>query len=221
MANRPFTDLYDYVLPYVPSVEPALVDFHIRRVTREFCRRTTLWRQVFSVNTVAAQADYQLLPYGASIAPLPTGSIGEPYSILSVEYNGQPLPPIPEDYRPRASRRSEQGTPSGYFSPSARIITLYPVPTAVAPLTVEAVMVLTLEPTTAEMPEFLVEDYREVLADGTLSSLKMLNGKPWYDMEGATIAGQRFTRAVLALRSKLRDAGQPNSSTFRGPRFGK
>lgn len=75
MATQPFSVLYDYVLPYVPAVDTPLVDYHIRRVVREFARRTTLWRRLINFTTVAGTAEYLLQPYDAEIC-VPTGEAG-------------------------------------------------------------------------------------------------------------------------------------------------
>ena len=71
------------------------------------------------------------------------------------------------------------------------------------------------------MPEFLFVDYREIIADGVIASLKILGNKPWFDPEGAVIYNRRYVNAVQGIRAKLRDANQPNVSTMRGPRFGR
>lgn len=401
MATRPFSDLYDYILPYVPSAETPLVDFHIRRVTREFCRRTTLWRRRIELTTEAGVADYILSPYDAALPgggvgsggsvgawtlvhetdvpvdflvtsqpnngfadyyhdesrlvvhvngdlgdtglafrfnmgvpgvgvqtrltftpafteegsynfiergnfiegsvqplafgaqffsplvpgsedneqgyfsgeyssngyqywtpdPLEFGFVGEvlpidyfrfsqggvsggpsfllfeatievrasggepdicdPYSIISVVCDGRQIAPIEESARKPYGDRPLQAKPRAWYQPSARVLHLYPAPDAAYPITVDLVCALTMEPTLNVMPEFLLVDYREVIADGVISSLKMLNGKPWYDPEGAREAGLRFRQTTQAIRSRLRDAYQPGSFVARGPRFGR
>lgn len=69
MATRPFSVVYDYVLPYVPGVEPRLVDSHIRMATREFLRRTLLWRKSIQIQTVPGEREYVLQPFSASNPP--------------------------------------------------------------------------------------------------------------------------------------------------------
>lgn len=385
MALRQFSEMYDLILPYVPAVELPLVDYHIRRVTREFCRRTTLWRRRVNITTQAGVNDYLLSPYDAAdqvegasttgwvpvadqstvsvtltsgigsapgwyvnqmgdyaiewatsgtfgevgnpvswtvqVSPpapirvnvenfyesfpsvvydphtslfvpsmfefdggayffnatpqepfggdigvfqsgfLPSnmtagesaavsyinyyqGNAGEvnsyatgrvtfdvfvqgnpvicdPYSIISVVCDGRPLPVLPEDRRLPHGARPNDGTPRAWYSPSARVVHLYPTPAGEHELEVDIVCALTMFPHNPVMPEFLFVDYREVIADGVVASLKMLGNKPWFDPEGAAIFGRRFASAVNGLRAKLRDGNQPNASVMRGPRFGK
>lgn len=420
MPTRPFSELYDLVLPYVPAVETPLVDYHIRRVTREFCRRTTLWRRRVTITTQPGVNDYLLAPYdaangtpgggagggtggsggsgggdpawvpagqqafisnsggggdeviaydpntsiltvvsspeysdssnavyasvrigqmgvgyltrltflpiyfqggisewsefsyvsgtylpvtvqsfftafsgsggtqieffnqsfdsgdgvirewtptplvftngGESPEPVPidefqfqqgyasetsstvafnalveifTGGtdpepepepdpdICDPYSIISVVCDGRPLPALPEDRRDPYGARPADGQPRAWYSPSARVVHLYPTPAAVHNVVVDVVCALTMTPTVPAMPEFLFVDYREIIADGVIASLKALGNKPWYDPEGASQYARRYANAVQGIRGKLRDGNQPNVSTARGPRFGR
>lgn len=377
MALRQFSEMYDLILPYVPAVELPLVDYHIRRVTREFTRRTTLWRRQVTITTQPGVNDYLLAPYDAAEAPDLTGggswvpladqtavtisppvvtgasggtayatlqpdmsiewanyeeqtdpmswaitvtppapirmsvvsfyeswvngrltassfninggsntynlallqpfgdssgnfqdsfypeqvgsdgswnvhsisftqghssetgsyvtgmavfevwvpasnpAICDPYSIISVTCNGKPIPPRPEEARLPHGARPANGKPNSWYSPSARVVHLYPTPDAEYEVVVDVVCALTMFPHNPVMPEFLFVDYREVIADGVVASLKMLGNKPWFDPEGAAIFGRRFASAVNGLRAKLRDGNQPNASVMRGPRFGK
>lgn len=397
MPNRNFNELYDLILPYVPAVETPLVDYHIRRVVREFCRRTTLWRHRVTITTEPGVNDYLLSPYDATegviggggggggwvpastagvtvttqitseanggtatvtynpttsiwavrsedefanafntiaaylqfsapvrarltlvpiyyqigvnewfeasgdagltrstfnwildgsvtggventsgapddtllttFAPNPivlfevdgvtprqveridfvqgfgfeTGTtvafsalvevfqdapaadpeICDPYSIISVVCDGKPIDPVPEDYRQPFGARPANARPKGWYSPSARVVHLYPTPDAAYTIVVDVVCALTMTPTNPVMPEFLFVDYREIIADGVIASLKILGNKPWFDPEGAVIYNRRYVNAVQGIRAKLRDANQPNVSTMRGPRFGR
>jgi len=402
VANRDFNELYDLILPYVPAVETPLVDYHIRRVTREFCRRTTLWRKRVTITTEAGVNDYLLSPYDATegviggggggppgdtwqpagaavslgnvsgngdetvsynpttsiwsltssgeytdstnsmsatlnigtigvgarvrLTPLPlyffgdssewrelsyisgvyytvttqstfsafpggtpvsyantTGpdldnlirqytptpivitngvtadpvavdavqfnqgsanetpstvafnllveilpapvaadpEICDPYSIISVTCDGRPIGALPEDARAPYGARPPAGTPTRWYSPSARVVHLYPTPNAVHTVEVDVVCALTMTNDNPVMPEFLFVDYREIIADGVIASLKVLGNKPWYDPEGASQYARRYANAVQGIRGKLRDANQPNISTARGPRFGR
>lgn len=408
MPNRNFNELYDLILPYVPAVETPLVDYHIRRVVREFCRRTTLWRHRVTITTQPGVNDYLLSPYDATegviggggggpptgtwvpaheagvtaavevlsssslnyatgydnatsiwslstsdeyydsdnrlfaylnitapvggirarLVPLPlyfqgtvdewkefsyidgtyfpvtvkskfrtqTGPTGEdvdylntavpsldggideytptpititngvtadpvpvtqiffdqgyaseadttvafnmllevlpsapapdpeicdPYSIISVVCDGTPISPVPEDYREPFGARPNNARPKGWYSPSARVVHLYPTPDAAYTVVVDVVCALTMTPTNPVLPEFLFVDYREIIADGVIASLKILGNKPWFDPEGAALYNRRYVNAVQGIRAKLRDANQPNVSTMRGPRFGR
>ncbi|MGU7895811.1 hypothetical protein, partial [Escherichia coli] len=87
MANVPFSRLYDQVLPYLPGAETAIVDSQIRKVLREFMKRTTICRQSFVITTVAGVSAYRLEP-----------TFGQVSSVLHVwQDGGSPLPNVPEE----------------------------------------------------------------------------------------------------------------------------
>jgi len=223
VAVRQFRELYDLILPYVPAVELPLVDYHIRRVTREFTRRTTLWRMRVEITTAAGVNDYVIAPYDAAEAPAgeeATPEVCDPYSIISVVLDGRAIPPRPEEARAPYGARPSNAKPNSWYSPSARVLHLYPTPDAAYTVTVDVVCALTMFPANPVLPEFLFVDYREIIADGVVASLKSLANKPWYDPEGAMLWSRRYANATQGIRAKLRDANQPNRSVMRGPRFG-
>lgn len=223
MAVRQFSELYDLILPYVPAVELPLVDYHIRRVTREFTRRTTLWRRRVTISTAPGVSDYVIAPYDAAedaAEPEEIPEVCDPYSIISVTLAGRGIPPRPEEARAPYGARPANAKPNSWYSPSARVLHLYPTPDAVYEVVVDVVCALTMFPSNPVLPEFLFVDYREIIADGVVSSLKQLANKPWFDPEGAGVWGRRYANSVQGIRAKLRDANQPNRGVMRGPRFG-
>lgn len=205
MANVPFSRLYDQVLPYLPGAEPAIVDSQIRKVLREFMKRTTICRQSFYLTTVAGVSAYRLEP-----------TFGQVSSVLHVWQDcGSPLPNVPEEMlAPAADAR-----PRGWYTLVPHIINLYPRPNAAYCYVVDAV--ITLKQDDTQFPEELAEQYSEALAAGVLSMMYSMPGKPWSQPDAARASGRVYSGVIQSIRSSLRDGGRPNQSTFRGiVRFG-
>lgn len=207
MANVPFSTLYDQLLPYLPAVERPLLDLQIRKVARDFYKRTTILRETFTFDTVAGVSDYALTP-----------TYGEVSAIMAAWYatNIQPLPVATEDRRPL----SAQGQPRSWFAQVPNIITIYPTPDAVYPMTVNAAV----RPSnlTTDLPEEITNQYMEELSAGVLAAMFGMPGKPWTQSQSAKDAGRMYAGAVKTIRATIREGGQPNQSTFiAARRFGK
>lgn len=208
MANVPFSSLYDHIMPYLPGAEPAIINFHIRRALREFYKRTTLWRESFTFETAPDQPTYLLQPTNGMI-----------HSILSVVCEGNPLPVAPEHMRPPATANGSR--PTGWFSTHPNLLSLTPKPDAEYTIVLEAVNTITLDNSVTEFLEETYNEYAEAIASGVVGNMMLMPGKPWTQKDSAAIYIGQFIRTVIATRAKLRDGGQPNASTIRGPRYGK
>jgi hypothetical protein len=208
VANLPFLDFYDHLLPYLPGAEPGVVDLHIRKILKEFLRRTTIWREVIVVNPVVSGALYALVP---------AQPIGRVSDVLRVGHGTSSitLPNIPEHMR--VAPGSSASPRDGWYVQNLPYIYLA---TSTGLATVEVALTLTLEPGVVEFPDFLLNNHSDVLTAGILASLMAMPGKPWTQFDMAKVNWTRYVNGVLALRASLRDGGAPNASTITGPRFG-
>lgn len=200
-----FDDLYDFVLPYLPGAEPGVVDLHINRALREFLTRTTVWREVFEFTTAAAASTYQLEPTQGRVS-----------SILSVEIDGTPARVLPEERRGNPA----PGRATHWYGLVPSLLNLYPTPAGEQAVRVEAALTLPLDGSVREFPTEVFQEHGESLAAGAIASMMQMPGKPWSQRDAAVTYGRAFGSAIRDTRAKLRDGGQPNQSTFRGPRFG-
>ncbi len=210
MADVAFRVLYDHILPWLPMAETPIVDLHIRRVLREFYRRTTLWRQTFTFNTTTARS-YLLTP-----------SAGVVLSILKVSVDGRPISVLPEADRPSEAEIAEQeaGTSTAWYALYSNTLALNPSPVAGIPVSVEAALTLSLDNAVQSFAEETYNEYCEHIAAGVIGEMMLMPGKPWTQEKAAGQYTGRFVRKCLEIRSRLRDGGQPNVSTLRGPKFG-
>lgn len=192
----PFSALYDSVLPFLPGAQTPLVDATIRKAAREFLRRTTVARE-HVVFTTGPEEMYQLQP-----------TAGVPASVLTVTVDGahSPLPVVPEHV-------ARAGSPAvrGWSSPMPHLIKLFGID---AGALVDVELALTLSHDATAFPDGVFENYAEALALGTLSIMYSMPGKPWTSTESAKASARGFGNEIRTVRSKLRDGGQPNASTF-------
>lgn len=209
MAMLPYLDWYDHTLPYLPGAETGVLDFHIRKILREFLRRTTVWRETITLTPLVGSYSYALVPAnpGAIVA-----------AVLSVGDSGNMnhFPVLPENYRP-APGYADASRPRGWYVQALPYINLYG---AIGPTGVQCVLTLTLEPGVLEFPDFLLNQYSDIIGAGIVASMMAMPGKPWTQFEVAQVHWRRYVNGMLALRAELRDGGQPNSGRFTGPRFG-
>lgn len=207
-----FSALYDYILPYVPGCETPLVDVTIRRVLRDFYKRTTLWRETFTFATTAGQTLYQLIPSSGKVA-----------SILTVEINQQRIGSLPEEKRPAPAAVTAQdaSTPNGWYSTYPALLSLNPKPTAGIPVVVEAAITLPLDIAVLTFSDDTFNEFGEEIGSGVVGAMMSMPGKPWTQPKAAGEYLGKYVRCVAAVRARLRDGGQPNASTLHAPRFGR
>lgn len=207
MALVPFSAMHNLVLPFLPGADLPIVDNTIRKVVREWMKRTTCIRETFVFNTVAGVSDYQLTP-----------TFGQVASIMAVwgDPSADPLKVITEELR----RNAAPARPYGWWEMIPGVVKMYPTPDGVYPITVNAVVQLTQLQTT--MPEELVANYGEELANGVMAMMMSMPGKPWTQSKAAMDLARSFNGAIRTVRGKIRDGGQPNHSTFTAARkFGR
>lgn len=207
MANVAFNALHNLIVPYLPGADIPILDNSIRKVVREFMKRTTIIRETFVFPTVDGSSGYQLLP-----------TFGQVASIIAVwdDPAADPLKVATEEMR----RNVPKGRPTHWFQTIPGVINLYPQPDGVYTITANAA--LTLTQTDTQLPEELVANYGEELTAGVLAMMMSMPGKPWTQSKASIEMGRVFNGSIKTVRGSLRDGGQPNQSTFTAARkFGR
>ena len=116
------TDLYDEVMPFVPSCPLALAVWALRKASIDFAEKSlACYEDLAAINAVAGTASYALT------APANTRIL----KVVGVRYDGDDLDPI--ESRDVARRygslwASRQDLPESFFSDLAASITLIPKP---------------------------------------------------------------------------------------------
>jgi hypothetical protein len=207
-----FGDFYDYILPEVPLTTTAFVDFQMRRVLREFFRRTTCWRHTQAI----ALTDATTNPISLVVPD------GIPSAVLSVVLDGAqyPLPVLPEHLRPPVGAALDRGSVVGWYLIAADELYVHRLPDGDHTLQVSLVANLPRDPENVTVPDFVLDHHHDIVADGVIAALYTMAGKPWTQPEAGKLKTKSYVRGVNAIRAALRDGGQPNASMFTGPRFG-
>ena len=186
------TDFHDLLLPELPGCTVAMVNLHLRETAREFCRKTSAWRQALTaVNTVAGQAAYTLA----------TPADSQLVRITELTVNGVLL------WRDRETEKADStavepkyGVTAPPFDLSADLtqLTLHADEVPTAAVTGGLVVTAALAPTAtaATVSDFLLTQYSEALRYGTLSRLMLMAKKPWTDRPLAGVYEQRWHEAL-------------------------
>ena len=179
---------YDYVMPELPGITPQMLDFHIRQTAREFCNRTSVWRQALdAVDTVAGQATYTLtMPTDAALVRLTRLSVNGELLWIDVEPK--------DDEDPTYTRNNAPFSLSNDLTQ----ITLITEEIPEASVTDGLAMTAALQPTNAAttLPDFLLNQYVEAMRMGILYRLMLMPKKPWGDRALAMDYESRFNALV-------------------------
>lgn len=176
MANTPYADLIDNVLPYL-AADPSdpVTEGAIRRAAIEFCARSRIWVNFPALIPVVAYTPSYILaaPAGASVS-----------AVLSAALDGEPLDPAAIAWL-NSNVPTWRTTPSEplYFTQiDTETVILAPVP--VANSATGLVLTVALQPTEAssDIPAWIVNQYGRHIADGAISILMLMAGKPWTDL---------------------------------------
>jgi len=204
-----FKDLYDHVLPSVRGVDSPLVDYHIRRVLRDFLKKTTVWRETLPLLLTAGKTDYRLTPAAS-------GQVG---GVLRVYNRATGLPLHNRDEGCVVNGVVDAGAPDQWWQVYPSLISFNRPPSESQQLDVEAYKVVTLDPADDYFPDDVYENFVEIISNGVMSALQMMPAKPWTDTTMATVNNALYKKATYALRAKIRGGGAGNHSRVQAPRF--
>lgn len=169
-----------YIMLDVPGCPEPVVEDSVRRAAIEFCRRTRVIRELITVNTVAAQDYVVLSPVGGNVERVYRVMIGD--TILE--------PTRREDF----NEDGDTSQPLEYYIEQQNKMRFYPVPDAIYSMAVHVAVTPNRDATTLDDVLFTI--WRDEIAAGACAILKMMTGKPWHDMDGASISGNIFSAAI-------------------------
>lgn len=174
------SDYYDLLLPELPGCLPSMVDLQLREVAREFCEKTSIWREdLTAIDLVAGQAAY------AVASP----SVSAMVRVVSLTV---------ADVLLWKDRQVKEGDDEPKYNPSEPPFTLSADLTTLTLATDEVptaslvgglVITAALKPTAAaaNLPDFLRSQWSDAIRAGVLSRLMVMGRKPWTDRELAGI----------------------------------
>lgn len=189
-------DLLQPILVQAPGCPEPLAEFHYRRAAREFFTETRAYTREVTLSVGATLNEYTLA------LPEATEAFDGRYAL----YNGVRLKKAAADQSARAYAQDTTGTPRLYrVSGDSLLVAPSPLEDVSAKLTLSAVLRPTR--TAAVLDDALLDDFVDVLEQGTLARLMLMPGKGWSDERAGRIYFQQFTDAKDTWRSRAADDG--------------
>lgn len=183
------SDFSQLVRIFVPGAPDPTIEFAVRESARRFCSLSWFARRSISIVMNSGQAVYALSP---------TSEDEEVVGVHAVEYNEKPLHPT----RPELVVTSS-GTPTEWYFEPEDSLTLNPTPDAA--VTGETMLIrIAVQPTitTETIPEDVVREYRQCIANGAIAWLLNVPKQPWTDQQ----MGQSMERKFLAQCNRAKEA---------------
>jgi hypothetical protein len=170
-----------YVVPQLPGVTEVEFRFALRRAAREFCRRAWVWHGPQEVmDLVAGQALYS--------PTLPVDGAGNPVGELArvLEAKGQDfMEPCTFEQAQYLDQTQAGEPPLFYAVVDSQQVRVVPQPTASVPMGLTLWCAFKPNGTTETLPEILLDEYAEGLAQGALWYLQAAEGRPYTDAKAA------------------------------------
>jgi hypothetical protein len=164
------TTLDPYIVPRVSGAPLSLVHQAVRRVFRDFCRDTEIWRYVVNTLTVADQAYYAITP--------PTGT--SLWKLLSVEVEETPVN-------------------CELMEPADEGITFEDAPST-SDDALEIVVIVLPDMATTSAPGWMLDRFGDGIVSGALGYLLGMADRPWFNAQAAVQELGRFREAIVAAR---------------------
>lgn len=187
---KPLDSILRYVLPRANHCpEPIAIDA-IRTAAITFCERTKIWRDTDRFKVSGKCSDIVCAPYGAVL-----------HQIESARFDGRPLEAVSVSWldENRPGWRTETATLGRYITQLAPG-TVRVVPAAAG--TLELTTLLKPSEEAEELPDFLIDLYARVLADGALAEILAIPGQLFTSVDLAAYHAGRFERELDRLASQ-------------------
>lgn len=209
-----WSDFHEYVLPHVHGCPVGLANNAIRNAIIEFCEKSRLWTvDATAANVLAGVNRYSFYP--------PEGS-----RVICPEYvaiNGTQLLQISLDDLDALHtgwRELEQEFPMWCYMDTDTSIRLVGTPTKDITGALEVSVALKPTRSSQECPDFIREDFAEVIAAGALSKLHAMVGRVWSNPQLVKEYRRQFRYGVATARSKSMKSRQSIVSLVKPRQFG-
>jgi hypothetical protein len=194
------------IMPYAPGCPEPTARAAIITAARMFCERTRLWRD---------NDQFTVTPTSCNVVCAPVG--GELFEIEHASLDGRPLEPISigdldrnmPDWRTRTEAEGAR------WITQVEMGSVLVVPRTTGTLSLSVF----LKPAedADQLPDFLAQHYRRIIADGALAEILMTPGQPFTAPDRAQFYSMRFESRLGGLvaqsitgqqRAKLRTRPQ-------------
>lgn len=195
MANIKYSELIDEVLPAL-AADPSdpVTENAIKRAVIEFCSSSWIWKYLPDpMDVVAGEAYYDLEPLsGTDIT-----------TMMDVLHNNVPITPKTTTQLDNEipGWRTTKLTPKYYTQVDTEQLILAPVPADNVASGLTMTLVLQPSQTATGFPKWIFNQYIYALADGAISKLMLMPGKPWSDAATGLDRRARFENAIANARN--------------------
>lgn len=200
------SDFNQLIRIFVPGAPDNAIEFAVRESARRFCSLSWFVRRSISVTLVNGTSTYTLTA---------ADSDEEVVGVHAVELDGQPL----DATKPELVQQ-QSGTPKCFYFEPTNTLTLDPVPDANIAGEVASVRVA-VQPTlsTTSVPDELVREYRQCIANGAIAWLMNVPKQPWSDPNMAQQMEQKYMAQVMRAKETALRGHQPWGIHVRRPSF--
>lgn len=182
------------VMIEVPQCPEPVATAAIRSALIQLCDEALIWQEVVDpFVTEDGEAEYDIdAPSGARTS-----------TIIRVELDGRHIAPKNED---RLAMRSydflsRKHKPVSYYQPNPDVIRFYPVPDG--QYTVNMTLSYAPKRTGNSVPDYIFEQYLEVVKCGALFRLMTQPAKPWTQPNLGMKYGQMFSYGIDSARTEI------------------
>jgi hypothetical protein len=204
-------DFLKEVMPDVMGCPIRVAENAIRNAAIDFCNESRAWRDdCADVPTVQGTAEYTLVP--------PTD--GEVVAVYYAKFSDSniPLSTIPEQHIKRGRQNPIQQKPKWFHAPTPGVIELFWTPDEIHTLSVKAILKPTKSSTNG--PDFLYNDWLEVIAHGAKARLVMMSGREWFMPKMYTYYKKEFIKGWTDARIRDSKSNVQSSTRLRPGYFG-
>jgi len=184
------------VMPSVAGCPEAIAITAIRNAAIDFCRRAPVWRE--NIEDIYPKSGFP--EYDIDTPSQSQANIGELGSYEGKDFH----PTTAAEVSAIKDILHSTGTPTHYDLLDPETIRLSPIPDDGAPTTAITIK-MRLIPTreSHEAPDFLFNQYADIIAYGAKSRLHEMTGRPWYDRTSATDNKRLFLGAIAGVRGQI------------------
>lgn len=188
------------VVPAAPLCPDSIITRHLADTCRDFCSRTMLWTEdLTAIDVVEDQPEYQM-----------THATAEIVGADRVTYDDKIIDAVAEAALDRDStidgfaewRTKTTDTPTRYFVTIDKKVRLVYIPDA--DLTSGLLVRAILQPliTATSIPDFIWENFKDMVADGAKMRILSMVSMPWTDLALAGAFSQNYELLMVAARQK-------------------
>jgi len=177
-------DFLSEVLPYVENCPNIIAKSHIKNAAIEFCQRTALWKSELSAFDITL--DIHTYALNTKVDPEEEVISSIDYAFITEEHGETHLNVTTEDAMKANVKlwRTITGTkPSAIMMLDTENCRLYPIPEETIANSLIVGLILKPAKSAAGIPNWIFEQYYEVISHGAKARLMGMKGRNWYSPE--------------------------------------